>query len=158
MDAKLRKDGELVKAKEEHFTRQVPRNSACVMHRFGGLHPRTVVPSGLQLCRSVGKIWALRISAEDARTHFPAGRFIASSGAEMSVAPGDFLAMPFPAGLELSVVPRHGLRPKVLRCGNRERSGQQRRRANTSASALCVADHLEDVSVNYIGRQLESER
>ena len=105
VDVKLRKDGDLVKAKEEHFTASAAE--FCLRYApIWGNAPGTVVPSGLQLCRSVGKIWALCISAEDARTHFPGGRFIASSGAEISVAPGDFLAMPFPYGLELSVVPK----------------------------------------------------
>jgi hypothetical protein len=56
---------------------------------------------GFKLYRPIGKILAREVSGVEVSTHFPAGQFIASWGSPMEVLPGDFLAMPFPAGGEL---------------------------------------------------------
>ena len=110
-------DGELGEGNEEH-TILSPTEFSMLFAPICATVPGVVVPSGLQVCHSVGKIWALRISAEDTQTHFPGGRFIASSGAEVSIESGDFLVMPFPCGLELSVVPKQDFERKYSDAAN----------------------------------------
>ena len=70
------------------------------------LAPEPSTPEGFQPCYPAGKINALKISANEVKTNFPAARFIASFGAEIRVAAGDFLAMPFHQADELSVIPK----------------------------------------------------
>ena len=61
---------------------------------------------GFQLFRPTGKVWARELSDEDCAIHSPAGKLVASWGSTMVVSPGDYLAMPHPAGGELYRIER----------------------------------------------------
>ena len=56
---------------------------------------------GFQLYRPSGKIWAVRLSDADVAAGFPAGKFTASWGSDMLIAPDDYLATPYPAANEI---------------------------------------------------------
>ena len=59
---------------------------------------------GFQLFLPKAQTWARCLSEEDVRKHFPAGRFVSSSGSPTEVHPGDFVAMPHPSKDKLMVV------------------------------------------------------
>ena len=56
---------------------------------------------GFRLYAPVGKIWAHELAQEEISKYFPASQFIASWGSPMTVDPGDYLAIPFPASGEV---------------------------------------------------------
>ena len=56
---------------------------------------------GFMLYRPTGKVWAIELTVEDIKEHFPSGKFMAKWGSPMMVEAGDILVMPFPMGGEL---------------------------------------------------------
>ena len=59
---------------------------------------------GFRPYRSTSQVWAHRLTADDVLTRFPKGRFISSSGAPVSVRSGQYIAVSFPRGDDVSIV------------------------------------------------------
>ena len=56
---------------------------------------------GFQLFIACGRCWAKRLTQAECEERFPGSSFMASWGEAMRVAPGDYLAVPAPAGGEV---------------------------------------------------------
>ena len=59
---------------------------------------------GFRPYRSTTQVWAHRLTADDVIADFPKGCYISSSGAPMSVHGGQYIAVSFPRGDEVSIV------------------------------------------------------
>ena len=70
-------------------------------------HPtddETLSKEGFYMYKPLGMIWAYKLSTEEARGFFPARQLMGQWGKTTLVGPGDFLAMPYPDGGEVSMV------------------------------------------------------
>ena len=92
---------------------QSPNGDSCTMaiQEFNTLYEPTeqhlsdsLFEQGFRAYRPTTRVWAQRLTADDIAADFPNGRFVSSSGAPVSVQSGQYIALSFPQGDDVSVV------------------------------------------------------
>ena len=74
-------------------------------HMLEPAEDAALAAEGFKLFRPLGIIWALQLTPEHVAESFPGGGFTGHWGKTAAVAPNDFLAVPYPHGGEIYVIP-----------------------------------------------------